>query len=205
MKMMNRSLMLACIAVILCGCDRPTPPGSPPVDNSPAPILPAPHPANAEPDRPVAASDGAPVLDEYIAEVTAVTDGDTISVLTADNQTIRLRLKGIDAPERGQPFGNNAKQFLSDLVFGESVRVVVLDTDHYGRSVAEVYAGEDRITLELVRAGLAWHYKYHSDDADLAAAEVSAQTNELGLWSDRRRVAPWDWRKLTDEERDKLR
>lgn len=61
------------------------------------------------------------------------------------------------------------------------------------------------MTLELVRAGLAWHYKHDSDDVDLAAAEVSARTDELGLWSDSRHVAPWDWQKLSKAERDRLR
>lgn len=142
---------------------------------------------------------------QFVAKVIGITDGDTIDVLTDQNETIRLRLNGIDAPERGQPFGNNAKQFLSDLVGGQTIRIVDLLRDRYDRMIAELYRGEERVTLSLVKAGLAWHYVRYSDDNELALAETTAKASSLGLWNDHRFVAPWDWRKLSKIERDQLR
>jgi micrococcal nuclease len=140
-------------------------------------------------------------------KVVRILDGDTIDILLANNTTRRVRLNGIDAPETGQPFGKTAKDFLSDLIGGKIVRVVVLDEDRYGRAIGDVYTGDGRlVNLQLVTAGLAWHYiQYAADRDDYAAAERDARLFERGLWADRRYVAPWDWRKLSKEERDKLR
>lgn len=141
----------------------------------------------------------------FTAKVVGITDGDTIDVLLDDKTTQRLRLNGIDAPERGQPFGNNAKQFLSDRIGGQLIQITPLDTDRYGRTIAELNHNHERITLALVRQGLAWHYVRYSDDPDLDAAQREAQANARGLWSDPRHVPPWEWRKLSKEERDQLR
>jgi len=140
-----------------------------------------------------------------IAKVVGIVDGDTIDVLIDGNQQQRLRLNGIDAPERGQPFGNNAKQFLSKQLMGKQIEYASLDTDRYERVIAEIYVNDQRIGLSLVEAGLAWHYEKYSDDEELAAAQSKAKELKLGLWSDPRFIAPWDWRKLSKEERDELR
>ena len=130
----------------------------------------------------------------------------TIDVLTQDKSTIRLRLNGIDTPERGQPFGNNAKDYLSQTIGGKMVRLTTYETDRYDRTIADVYLGDNTfINRELVKRGLAWHYKEYSDDPRLAENEREARLQKLGLWSDSRHVAPWDWRKLSKEERDELR
>jgi len=139
------------------------------------------------------------------AKVVGVVDGDTIDVLLPGNIQQRLRLNGIDTPERGQPFGNNAKQYLSELIMGKQIEYEPLDTDRYDRVIAETYVSGNRIGLLLVQTGLAWHYEKYSDDESLRAAQFKAQELKLGLWSDNRFVAPWDWRKLSKEERDKLR
>ena len=96
-----------------------------------------------------------------------IIDGDTIDVLTDDKETIRLRFNGIDTPERGQPFGNNATDFVKDMVGGKMVSIIETDEpDRYGRLIADVYHDGKLINLELVRAGLAWHGSHdHRHDA----------------------------------------
>ncbi|MCR9198351.1 MAG: thermonuclease family protein [Planctomycetaceae bacterium] len=141
-------------------------------------------------------------------KVVGVSDGDTIDVLTSANRKVRLRLNAVDCPETGQPFGANAKKFVSDRVGGRMVRVVETDRDRYGRSVAEVYDGSDvTLNVALVEAGLAWHYKqYAADRTDIAAAEQRARSQLRGLWGGSHRpVAPWNWRKLSKVERDRYR
>ena len=142
-----------------------------------------------------------PATEGFIAKVIGIVDGDTVDVLLENKTTLRLRFNAIDAPERGQPFGNNAKQFVSDQIFGQQIRIVDHGRDRYDRLIADLYRNGETISLNaaLVHAGLAWHYTEYSDDETLAAA------NQRGLWSDPRYVAPWDWRKLSKEERDKLR
>jgi len=137
-------------------------------------------------------------------KVISITDGDTADILK-DGQPLRLRFAGIDTPEKGQPFGNNAKQALSDRIGGKFVRVVIHETDRYGRAIADVYDEQGHVNLWLVQQGLAWHYTAYSDDVGLAAAEEHAKAANRGLWSDKRHVAPWNWRKLSKVERDELR
>ncbi len=154
---------------------------------------------------PVPASEAEP---ERLFKVIKIIDGDTIDVLTGDRVMIRLRINGIDAPERGQPFGNNARRDLSDTIGGKLVRLRGHGLDKYNRAITDIYLpGQTELFInrELVKRGLAWHYKEYSNDARLAADEVKARAAKLGLWSDRRHVAPWDWRKLSKVERDGLR
>ena len=154
---------------------------------------------------PASASEAEP---ERLFKVIKIIDGDTIDVLTGDRVMIRLRVNGIDAPERGQPFGNNAKRYLSETIGGKMVRLRGYGLDKYNRSITDIYLpGETEVFInrELVKRGFAWHYKEYSDDEQLARDEVEARAAKLGLWSDPRHVAPWDWRKLSKEERDKLR
>ena len=146
-----------------------------------------------------------PTLPGFHAKAIGIVDGDTIDVLTDTKETVRIRFFGVDAPERGKPFGNNAKQFIADLVFEETLRVVELDRDRNDRVVAELYLENQRITLAIVEAGLAWHAPRYSDDPKLAKAQHEACSEPRGLWTDHRFVAPWDWRRLSKEERDQLR
>jgi endonuclease YncB( thermonuclease family) len=129
----------------------------------------------------------------FSGEVVGVSDGDTISVLR-DGQPVKVRLDGIDCPELGQAFGGSAKQFTSSLVFGRSVSVRVRATDQYGRLVGRVFVGRQDVSLELVRAGYAWHYKQFSSDSALARAEQDARAARRGLWSDARAIPPWEFR-----------
>lgn len=131
----------------------------------------------------------------FSGKVVAIKDGDTIEVLH-EGKAIRVRLAHIDCPEKGQPFGNNAKQFASDLCFDGIVRVEQTDRpDRYGRLIAEVFFEGECLNKELVRAGLAWHFLKYSNDVEYARLERDARSRKAGLWSDPHVVAPWDWRK----------
>ena len=132
--------------------------------------------------------------DTYTGKCVGVTDGDTVSVLKA-GKAAKIRLEGIDCPEMGQDFGTRAKQFTSELVFGKQVQVKEYYPDRYGRMVARVLVGGQDVSRELVRAGLAWHYKRYSKDPVLAEAEAEARRAEVGLWSMPSAVPPWEWRK----------
>ncbi len=128
-------------------------------------------------------------------EVVGVADGDTITVLR-DKTSIKIRLYGIDCPEkRGQAFGKKAKQFTSKMVFGKHVEIKPVDQDRYGRTVAWVYVDGKNLNEELVKAGLAWHYKKYSSDQSLANMENQARKIKIGLWVDPEAIAPWTFRR----------
>jgi micrococcal nuclease len=97
-------------------------------------------------------------------KVVSIADGDTLTVLTPEKQQIKVRLSGIDTPERKQAFGTQAKQALSSKVFSKTIRVRDNGKDRYGRTLGDLYLGERWINLELVSEGCAWHYKAYSKD-----------------------------------------
>jgi micrococcal nuclease len=142
---------------------------------------------------PVAATPGS--IQAYQAKVISIADGDTITVLQGTIQ-IKIRLYGIDCPESHQAFGNKAKQFTSSLVFGQRVRVKPVTKDRYGRSVAWVYSDSKCLNEELLKVGLAWHFKKYSTDKNLSDLEIEARQKRVGLWSDPKPVAPWEYRRL---------
>ena len=133
-------------------------------------------------------------------KVIGVMDGDTIEVLDATKTPRRIRLEGIDAPEKAQPFGARSKQHLSDQVFGKQVEVLSNKTDKYGRTVGKVMIGGKDANLEQVRSGFAWHYKEYqkeqsaSDRLAYTDAEAFARNMRFGLWSDPKPMPPWEWR-----------
>lgn len=125
----------------------------------------------------------------------AVTDGDTIKVLV-NNQEIKVRLNGVDAPEKKQPFGTQAKKFTSNFCFGKDVVVYSTGNDRYGRTLGWVYVGNRSLSREIVSAGFAWWYRqYAPHNLTLQNAETSARTAKRGLWIDPHAIAPWEWRK----------
>jgi len=131
----------------------------------------------------------------FPAKVVHISDGDTITVLR-DQQQIKIRLHGIDCPERGQPWGTRAKQFTADLVGMKTVMVQPMDMDRYGRLVAVVSSQETgkSLNLELIRAGLAWWYrKYAPGDKVLEKAEDEARVAQIRPWADPRPDLPWKW------------
>ena len=111
-----------------------------------------------------------------------VVDGDTVDVRRPDGTVSRVRVHGVDCPERGQPFATAARNFTRAMVFGQAVRVSVRDTDRYGRLVGDVRVGTRDLGEALVEAGMARHFRRYSDDPRLAALEQSAQAARRGLW-----------------------
>ena len=139
-----------------------------------------------------------PVIFE--GRVIAVQDGDTITVLDSSDANHRIRLLGIDAPEKGQAFGTQSKQSLSEAVFNKVVTIEWSKHDRYRRIVGKVQLNGHDVCLDQVTAGMAWHYKYYEDDQTpedrqlYAAAEIAARAGKVGLWIDPNPVPPWDFR-----------
>lgn len=137
---------------------------------------------------------------DYAGRIVGVVDGDTVDLLSLSKELHRIRLAGIDAPEKSQPFGSVAKRALSDLVFDRQVVVLVGKSDRYGRLVGKVLVAGTDANLQMVRNGFAWHYKTFAreqspDDRErYAAAEVAARFGRQGLWVDAHPIAPWDFR-----------
>lgn len=129
-------------------------------------------------------------------EVVYVLDGDTIEILH-NRKALRVRLHGIDCPEKGQPYGNNAKQATSDLVFAQYVTIEIHGKDKYGRVLADVMLADGRnVNKELVKDGLCWWYqKYAPNDTELEKLETEAIGAGRGLWADPEPMPPWEWRK----------
>lgn len=133
--------------------------------------------------------------------VVGVADGDTVTVLDSRNEQYKIRLMGIDAPEKKQAFGNRSKQALSALVFNREVSVEYRKKDRYGRLVGKIVVNGVDANLEQVRAGMAWHYKQYQreqsadDRIAYAAVEEQARTARRGLWRDNDPMPPWEYRK----------
>lgn len=119
---------------------------------------------------------------DFKGRVVGVVDGDTLDVLV-EKRSVRVRLSGIDCPEKSQPFGMRAKQAAAALCFGSSVTVHPKDKDRYGRLVAEVILADGRnLNREMVRQGYAWWYRQYSTDAALEKLEREARSARRGLW-----------------------
>jgi endonuclease YncB( thermonuclease family) len=138
--------------------------------------------------------------DQVQGRVVGVADGDTVTVLDDRKVQHKVRLAGIDAPEKGMPYGQRSKQYLSDLVFGKTVILEGDKIDRYGRTVAKILLNGRDVNLAQIAAGMAWHYKKYereqsSNDRMLyGAEELNARAARRGLWEDPQPVAPWDWR-----------
>lgn len=114
---------------------------------------------------------------------------------------LKIRLAGIDAPEKSQPFGNAAKKNLSALIYGKDVTLSGNKTDRYGRLVRKVLLNGEDINLRQVADGFAWYYREYSRELTPAdrrlydAAERKAKTAKAGLWRDNTVTAPWEFRR----------
>lgn len=132
--------------------------------------------------------------------VVGVTDGDTVTVLDAHNQQHKIRLAGIDAPERNQPFGQDSKKNLSDRAFQQPVTADCSKADRYGRLICKILVRGEDVNLLQVSEGLAWHYKkYQSEQSPedrrlYASAEEDTRASKRGLWQETNALAPWEWR-----------
>lgn len=127
--------------------------------------------------------------------VVGVTDGDTVKVLDAGKNEIKVRLAEIDAPERGQPFGTASRKHLASIVHGEAVRVESNEKDRYGRVLGRIWHGDMDVNAEMVRSGMAWVYTQYSTDPSFAVLEADAKAAKRGLWADASPIPPWEWRK----------
>ena len=140
--------------------------------------------------------------DTLLGKVINVADGDTITVLDDTSAQPKIRLAGIDAPEKRQAFGNVSKQRLADMVASQSVAIEWVKVDKYGRKVGKVLLGGLDCNLVQVKRGLAWHYKQFqreqslTDQQSYSAAEIEAKAEKLGLWRDAELVPPWEFRHL---------
>ena len=134
-------------------------------------------------------------------KVIGVADGDTLTLLDAQKNQHKIRLQGIDAPEKVQAFGNKSKQSLHEMVHGKEVFVDVQKKDKYGRSVGKILVNQTDACLEQIKRGMAWHYKQYAneqspEDRDVyAQAESTARAQSLGLWKDKSPTPPWAFRK----------
>jgi len=134
---------------------------------------------------------------EIRGRVVNVSDGDTLTVLTAGNVQKKIRLAAIDAPEKKQSFGTQSKRFLESMCRDSNAVVDVVDTDRYGRIVGFVTCNGVGVEKKMVESGMAWVYRsYARGRADLYAAEASARSRGEGLWADNSTpIPPWEWRK----------
>lgn len=132
--------------------------------------------------------------------VVHVVDGDTITLVDEQLRQHRIRLAGIDAPERGQAYSRRSREFLASLVASQQVDVEISKLDRYGRAVGKVFLQGRDVNLAMVEEGLAWHYKHYeseqspSDRTLYAQAEHEAHRLGKGLWVDADPLAPWVWR-----------
>lgn len=134
---------------------------------------------------------------ELSGEVTDVAEGDTLTFRSSAGVLVKVRLKEVDAPEAGQTFGRQARQWVEELVLGKRVVVKYETVDRYGRAIGDMILPDGRILRkELVRHGFAWHYRVHFPvDESLRELEYQAWKQKAGLWVDPSAVPPWEFRR----------
>ncbi|MCW5595251.1 MAG: thermonuclease family protein [Rhodocyclaceae bacterium] len=141
------------------------------------------------------------LADVLTGRVVGVTDGDTVVLVDNSRISHKIRLAGIDAPEKGQPFSARSKENLVGMIFGKQVSVEFSKHDKYGRVIGKVVLDGADVNLMQIKEGLAWHYKKYekeqspSDRETYASAEQIARTQRRGLWADKAPVPPWEFRR----------
>lgn len=137
---------------------------------------------------------------DLTGRIVSIADGDTVTLLDQFNQQHKIRLKGIDAPEAHQPFGQKSKANLGAIAFNKDVIAECGKPDKYKRQICKVIIGSVDANLEQVKAGMAWHYKKYANEQSpndrehYEIAEFNAKIRRLGLWADKNPVPPWEWR-----------
>lgn len=130
-----------------------------------------------------------------------VSDGDSFHLELPDGERVRVRLYGIDAPEKDQEHALPARRKLGRLIYNKQIRAEVVEVDKYGRYVGRVYAGARYVNRFMLREGLAWHYKhYAADDELLAEAEARARAAGRGIWASATPCRPRNFRIETRKE-----
>lgn len=133
---------------------------------------------------------------DLTGRVVRVADGDTVTILDHSNTQHKVRLYGIDTPERDQPYGKAAKNALVRLIDNRPVGVVIVTTDSFGRTVGTLYRDGINLNEAMVADGYAWWYQHFAPhERHLQEAEQQARAQGLGLWAEPRPVPPWDWRR----------
>jgi micrococcal nuclease len=133
--------------------------------------------------------------ESFSGRMVGITDGDTIRVLR-DGVSVPVRLDGIDAPEKKQPFGARSREFAGALAFGKVVTVETKGTDRYRRIIGRVVLNSGRVlNEEMLKAGMAWVYVKYCRDQRYYEIEAEFRNRRVGLWTDLEPVAPWEWRK----------
>jgi len=133
--------------------------------------------------------------------VVGIADGDTLTLLDSNQQQHKIRLRGIDAPENAQPFGQKSKSNLSALVFNREVVAECSKKDRYQWEICKIVVNGVDANLEQVKAGMAWWYRDYAqeqapkDREDYEIAEFQAQSSRKGLWSEKNPLPPWEWRR----------
>jgi len=141
--------------------------------------------------------------ESFDCRVIGIADGNTFSCRTNVGERFRVRLAEIDTPELKQPYGSQARQALSDHIFGKNVTLVVKGRDDLGRTLARVSVGNIDVNSEMVRSGTAWAYRSHLDDRSLLDLEAVAREFRRGLWSLHKteQQPPWEWREQMRKSR----
>ena len=130
-------------------------------------------------------------------KVVSIIDGDTYDLLIKGDKIIRVRMEGIDAPERGMPFYRVSKNYLAQLCFGKNVSLEFTGKDRYDRYLVFTYLDDgSELSREMIKAGLAWHYKRYNSDTTLSQLETEARKLKKGLWINENPMAPWTNRSL---------
>lgn len=128
-------------------------------------------------------------------KVIKVADGDTFTILTKENEQIRVRFYGIDAPERKQDYGTKSRNFVNELVYGKMVKIEDKGIDRYKRLLGVIWIDGINLNEALLENGLAWHYKQFDKSKRYAELEEKAKKNKLNIWSQENPIAPWEFRK----------
>ncbi len=125
-----------------------------------------------------------------------VQDGDSAILCCDKGETFIVRLKDIDAPEKDQPFANQSKQYLKQLINGKSLKLIGKKKDRYGRLLADIIVDEESVNKQMIKTGHAWLWRY-SENLKLQWLQKQAKKQKLGLWAlpESQRIEPWQWRK----------
>ncbi len=137
----------------------------------------------------------APADETMEAKVKRVIDGDSILVVDSNDMEFEAQLEGIDAPEMKQEFGKESLEALTKMLKDQKVKLTWKSKDTYDRLLAQVHLEDKHINVEMLRSGMAWHFKRYNKSEELAKIELEAKQAKKGLWSQESPVAPWDYRK----------
>lgn len=127
-------------------------------------------------------------------KVVRISDGDTFVLLTANNKQVKIRLYGVDAPEKSQDFGTVSREYLGKLLQDMEIVVLSKGKDKFGRVIGLVSAGSVNVNEAMLKAGLVWHFKKYDANPAWASFEQKARAQRIGLWIQPNAIPPWEFR-----------